>query len=181
MPTIVVANPKGGCGKSTIARSLADVLNADIVDLDHQKTLTLSARIAGRKLPVSMHDITARYVVYDTPPYHDETFKSLFQSADVIVIPVKSGYADLLATKSVYDDLKSLKMIDKAIIVFNEVRKPINKTHQEVVRDFRENYPLIRVANTQLSNLLGFKRVLAEELFGLACEQMHAFLKELNI
>ena len=39
MIRIVLANTKGGVGKSTISRSISDFLDADIIDMDSQKTI----------------------------------------------------------------------------------------------------------------------------------------------
>ncbi len=71
-------------------------------------------------------------------------------------------------------------MLDKTILVFNEVRKPINNTHKEIVDLFKHSYPLIKIGNTQLSSLLGFNRVLAEPLSGKSLDQIKNFIKEFS-
>ena len=65
--------------------------------------------------------------------------------------------------------------------MLNEVRKPVSKTHREVVALFKQNYSGIQIAKTQLSNLLGFKRILASPLTGKAFEQTKNLVKEFNL
>ncbi len=181
MIKILVISSKGGTGKSMLSAALRDALgDAQIVDLDPQRTLTISAQESGRPLPIDPSQASARYLIYDTPPYHDDSIKVQIKSFDQIVIPVKSGLSDLIALKGIYDDIEDAKMFDKAILVFNEVRKPINNTHKEIVNLFKHSYPLIKIANTQLSSLLGFNRVLAEPLSGKSLEQIKEFIKEFS-
>lgn len=72
-------------------------------------------------------------------------------------------------------------MTAKGVIVFNEVRKPYNKTYHEVKALFSSNYKDIKKANTELSNLVGFGRILAEPISGQAQEEVRTLLKELEI
>ena len=179
MYKILVIASKGGTGKSMITASLRDALgDAQIVDLDPQRTISISAEESGRPLPIDPKQASAKYLIYDTPPYHDESIKSQLKSFDQIVIPVKSGLSDLIALKAIYDDVVDAKMTKKTMLVFNEVRKPINNTHKEIVELFKHSYPLLRVANTQLSTLLAFNRVLAEPLNGKALIQIKSLIKE---
>jgi len=179
---IVVANSKGGSGKSTLVLALADTLpHAQIVDLDAQGTITRGADFTKRHVPVKEEEATGRYVVYDTPPYHGEELRSYFDTADLVLIPVKVSYADLLATKAVVDDLRAVKMTSKGVIVFNEIRKPYNKTYYEIKASFFSNYQDVKKAITELSNLVGFRRILAEAIEGQAREEVLSLIKELNI
>lgn len=179
---IVVANSKGGSGKTTLALALADVLpGAQVIDLDTQGTITVGADYTQRHKPVREEEVTGKYVIYDTPPYHGEELRSYFATADLVLIPAKVSYPDLLATKAVVDDLRSAQMTDKGLIVFNEVRKPHNKTYHEVKALFSSNYKDIKKAHTELSNLVGFGRILAEPIHGQAQEEIETLLKELAI
>lgn len=179
---IVVANSKGGSGKSTLVLALADVISdVQIVDMDLQGTISISSKFTNRHVPVKASEVSTKCVLYDTPPYHSDEFKSIFESADLVMIPVKIGYPDLLATKGVIDDLRSLKMIDKGIIVFNEVRKPYNKTYHEVKSLFFDNYKDIKKAKSELSSLVGFRRILSDPLSGQAKRETALLVKELGI
>ena len=179
---IIVANSKGGSGKSTLVLALADILpSAQIIDLDPQGTIKLGSGYTQRHVPVREEEAIAKYILYDTPPYHGEELRSYFDTADMVLIPVKVSYPDLLATKAVIDDLRTIKMTHKGVIVFNEIRKPYNKTYDEIKDLFFSNYKDVKKANTELSNLLGFQRILSEVLDGQAKAEMFSLVKELNI
>lgn len=178
---IVIINSKGGCGKSTLALSIADVLDAQIVDHDPQGTLTVSATFTNRRSPVALEDANARFVVHDTPPYNGVEYKSLLSSADLIIIPAKVGVPDLLAIKGVAEQLRSLKMEGKAYVVFNEVRLPHNNTYKKVKAFYYNNYKDIKKAKTELSSLVSYRNVLEAPISGKALQEVSSLLKEIGI
>ena len=178
---ILVANTKGGCGKSTLVASLADVLDVDIIDHDHQGTLRISSTFTGRHVPVSYEDVSKKIILHDTPPYNVGDLKSLVKEVDLILIPCKLMYPDLLALRSLSDELKKVDMTSKGVIVFNEVRKPYTKNSKEVKELYKSNYDSIKQAKTELSNLVGFSRVLSEPLSGKSLGQIQSLINELSI
>lgn len=179
---IIVANSKGGSGKSTLVLSLADILPcAQVIDLDTQGTITIGADYTKRHVPINADEATEKHIIYDTPPYHGEELRSYFDTADLVLIPVKVSYPDLLATKAIVDDLRAVKMTKKGVIVFNEVRKPYNKTYYQIKDLFFANYQDIKKADTELSNLVGFGRILAEAIQGQAKEEIVRLTQELKI
>jgi cellulose biosynthesis protein BcsQ len=179
---IIVTNSKGGSGKSTLVLALSDVLvDAQVIDLDQQGTITIGSKYTNRHIPVKAEAISARHTIIDTPPYHGEELRSYFETADLILIPVKVSYPDLLATKAVIDDLRAVKMTEKGFIIFNEVRKPYNKTYQEIKELFFVNYKDVKKTTTELSNLIGFNRILSDPIHGQAKEEIQNLVKELHI
>ncbi len=176
---IVVSNIKGGVGKSTLVLALANVINADIIDHDNQGTIRTTSAFTGRHVPVEQ--ATKKVVLHDTPPYNSEALKSLYASADVVVIPCKVKYPDLVATKGVVDLLRELGQTSKAVIVFNDVRKPHNKAYKEIKQLFLDNYADIRKATTELSSLVAFTRIFTDKLSGQALQEVKALAKELSI
>ena len=179
---IVVANFKGGVGKSTLVLALADILpNSQVVDIDPQGTLKIGSALTKRHTPVSPGEAIGEYIIFDTPPYHGTQTKNHFESADWVIIPTKVSFTDLVATKTIVDDLRDLKMTHKGVIVFNEVRKPHNKTYEEAKLLFQSNFQEIRKAKTELSNLVSFSRILSEKISGQALEEMKQLVEELNI
>ena len=178
---IVIINSKGGCGKSTLVASLADVLDADIIDHDAQGTITISSQYTNRHKPVTYNSVSKKIVIHDTPPYNSGPINSLLKEASIVLIPTKLRYPDLLAVNTICNTIKSAKAIKKTIIVFNEVRKPYTKTYGEIKKLYKENYREFNFANTELSNLISYARVLAEPLTGKALKEMKALKKELSI
>ena len=179
---IVVTNFKGGVGKSTLVLALADVLpNSHVVDLDPQGTLKIGASLTSRHVPIQPSKATGDYIIFDTPPYHSVQTKNHFESADLIIIPSKVSFTDLVATKTVIDDLRKLKIVDKSVIVFNEVRKPYNKTYTEAKALFFSNFKEVKKAKTELSNLVAFARILSEEINGQAKKEVEELVRELHI
>ncbi|MHA7877900.1 MAG: hypothetical protein ACX93T_03195 [Bacteroidota bacterium] len=73
---------------------------------------------------------------------------------------------------------RSMNQFDR---YFNEVRKPHNKTYHEVKALLSSNYQDIKKATTELSNLVGFSRILAEAVHGQAKQEILSLIEELNI
>ena len=182
MESIAVIAPKGGGGKSTISECLRQALvDAQVIDMDHQQTLTILAKINNKPLPVNTSDVTLKYVIYDTPPYNDEEIRDLMKIVDKIIIPIKGGPPDLAAFPSVYESLKNTDSFKKTFIVFNEVRKPISNMHKKMVNIFSKNFPKVKITNTNLSNLNSFKEALYGDLKGDALDQIKRLIKEIYI
>ena len=141
--TITVACLKGGTGKSTVATGLAVAFHAAghrvlLIDADPQGTLHTWASVAaenGKKAPpvVAIHGAALRgdvrrvgaaydLVVIDCPPRHGIEQKAAILSADLVLIPVTPGGADLWAlsdTLGVIDDAQGLRPELRAAIVGN--------------------------------------------------------------
>ena len=101
MKTIVIAQQKGGVGKSTLCQILATTLDQagkkiEIVDLDPQQSLTSCMGLVGLE---SSKD--ASYRIIDTPP--DITHRAsneAIKEADIVIIPTTTSIQDVLVTKS---------------------------------------------------------------------------------
>ena len=116
MPVIVVANPKGGVGKSTLATNLAGyfasrghaVLLGDI-DRQHSARAWLDLR-PPQAAPITTweisEDFVARppkgtsHVVLDTPAgLHGWRLNDVLKIADKVVVPLQPSLFDILATQ----------------------------------------------------------------------------------
>lgn len=117
MPVIVVANPKGGVGKSTFATNLAGyfassghkVMLGD-ADVQQSSRAWLSLRPACLP-PISPWEVASGYlmrppqgtthVVLDTPAGFDGfRLEQALQIADKIVVPLQASIFDILATQT---------------------------------------------------------------------------------
>ncbi len=72
MIKILIRSSKGGTGKSTITEAIRQVLEADVIDMDHQKTLTMASRLTTRFLllasnPNSIKSSISSVLVFTLP------------------------------------------------------------------------------------------------------------------
>lgn len=130
MPVIVVANPKGGVGKSTLATNIAGYYasrghSVMLGDADRQQSsrLWLGLRPAAAR-PISTWDINAdlivkppkgtTHVVLDTPGgLHGGRFKDVMKLADKVVVPLQPSVFDIFATRKFLDELAELRQAGK--------------------------------------------------------------------
>ncbi len=128
---IIIGGSKGGNGKSTLTLSLFYILKdifkeeVEIVDHDLQGTITKAAEFTNLQSPVKLNETKAKYILHDTPPYNSSSLLSIIKNSDLIIMPVKVSHADLMALKTIVENLRDMKITDKAVIVFNEVKNLI--------------------------------------------------------
>lgn len=115
MPVIVVANPKGGVGKSTLSTQIAGYLASQghpvmLGDVDRQQ----SSRIWLGLRPAALPEIRAwelardevvrppkgtTHVVLDTPAgLHDKRLDEVMRIADKVLVPLQPSIFDIHAT-----------------------------------------------------------------------------------
>lgn len=123
MPIVVIANPKGGVGKSTLATNVAGYYASQghkvmLGDADRQQSsrLWLNLRpqtaspivgwdmVDGRvaKLPKGV-----THVVLDTPAgFRGEQLKDALTHASKVIVPLQPSIFDIYATRAFLDDIK---------------------------------------------------------------------------
>jgi chromosome partitioning protein len=122
MPVVVVANPKGGVGKSTVATNIAGYFasrghHVMLGDVDRQQSsrLWLRLRPPGAR-PIHSWDVgeghIARppkgttHVVLDTPAgLQGKLFEEALRIADKVVVPLSPSIFDIYATRAFLDAL----------------------------------------------------------------------------
>ena len=122
MPVIVVANPKGGVGKSTLATNMAGYYASKghavmLGDADRQQSsrLWLGLRPPAARA-IATWDVTADFiakppkgtthVVLDTPAgLHGWRFKDVMKLADKVLVPLQPSIFDIYATRKFLDEL----------------------------------------------------------------------------
>jgi chromosome partitioning protein len=122
MPVVVVANPKGGVGKSTMATNIAGYFASRghavmLGDADRQQSsrLWLGLRPPGAR-PIATWDVgqenVARppkgttHVVLDTPAgMHGKLAREVLKLADKVIVPLQPSVFDIFATRSFLDEM----------------------------------------------------------------------------
>ena len=122
MPVVVVANPKGGVGKSTLSTQIAGYFASQghavmLGDADRQQSsrLWLSLRPAAAR-PISSWEVGddqiakppkgTTHVVLDTPAgLHGKRLKEVLKLADKVVVPLQPSVFDIFATRAFLDEL----------------------------------------------------------------------------
>jgi chromosome partitioning protein len=130
MPIVVVANPKGGVGKSTLSTNVAGYFASQghavmLGDADRQQSSQLWLQLrpeAARPIRTweVNHDLIARppkdvsHVVLDTPAgLHGWRFKDVMRMADKVLVPLQPSIFDIYATRAFLDEIAEFRHSDK--------------------------------------------------------------------
>jgi chromosome partitioning protein len=122
MPVVVIANPKGGVGKTTLATNVAGYFASQghavmLGDVDRQQSskLWLGLRPPAAR-PIATWSVSAdlivkppkgtTHVVLDTPGgLHGWRFNDVIKLADKIIVPLQPSVFDIFATRAFLDQL----------------------------------------------------------------------------
>jgi chromosome partitioning protein len=133
MPIVVVANPKGGVGKSTLATNIAGYFASQghsvmLGDADRQQSsrLWLNLRPPTAR-PISTWEVSAdliakppkgtSHVVLDTPAgLHGWRFNDVIKLADRVIVPLQPSIFDIFATRDFLTQLAQNRHAGKAKI-----------------------------------------------------------------
>ncbi|MBI5278509.1 MAG: ParA family protein [Burkholderiales bacterium] len=159
MPVVVVANPKGGVGKSTLATNIAGYFASKghkvmLGDADRQQSSRLwlglrppeARRIATWDLT---HDNIAKppkgttHVVLDTPAgLHDKAFKQALKMADKVVVPLQPSVFDIFATRAFLDELAEHRHASHMLVGVVGMRVDARTIAADKLREFTESLGL---------------------------------------
>ena len=130
MRTILVVNPKGGSGKTTVATNLAGLFasrrhRVALADMDRQQSSVGWLKRRPSTLPAiipwtaqtdkkELKAYDPHWAVIDSPAgAHGEKLTNLVRRADLIVVPVAPSAFDMEATKDFLADLHAEKPVRK--------------------------------------------------------------------
>ena len=128
MQTILIANPKGGSGKTTLATNIAGWLagkrqRVALSDVDPQLSSSewLARRPAlfppiggftGDMRKKELKDVAPQWLVVDSPAgLHGEALRDAIRRADVMLVPVSPSAFDMAATKHFLDTIGDYKAV----------------------------------------------------------------------
>jgi chromosome partitioning protein len=130
MPVVVIANPKGGVGKSTLSTNVAGYFASQghgvmLGDADRQQSSALWLKLRppmARSIETwdVTPDLIARpprgttHVVLDTPAgLHGWRFKDVLKLADKVLVPLQPSIFDIYATRAFLDELAETRQADR--------------------------------------------------------------------
>lgn len=134
MRVLMVANPKGGVGKTTLATNLAGCLarrgfddgstRVMLGDVDRQQSACDWLALRPRGLPrIASWQLDpgkpakppkgTTHAIIDTPAgLHGDKLKGLLKRADAVLVPLQASIFDMRATRAFLDELAELKAAD---------------------------------------------------------------------
>ena len=175
MKRILVMNPKGGCGKTTIATNLASYyalweVPVALIDYDPQRSsldwignrsgeLSAIAGVDGSKGRVS-GDKSIRRVLMDAPAASSRAqIHKLFDLADVVLIPVLPSPIDIRAAGHFIDALMADGLTQKSqvglvgnrvkenTLIYNNLKNFLQRVDIPMVTTLRDTQNYIRAAD----------------------------------
>jgi chromosome partitioning protein len=130
MPIVVVANPKGGVGKSTLSTNVAGYFarkghSVMLGDADRQQSSALWLKLRPPEArPIQTWDVSkdliarppkdVTHVVLDTPAgLNGGRLKEVLKLADKVLVPLQPSIFDIYATRDFLDELAESRRADK--------------------------------------------------------------------
>lgn len=155
MHLIVVAHQKGGVGKSTICHNLLYCLqetsSVAVLDMDIQGSLIRAKDLTAEDAPIfplpydleSIKEMPYDYVLVDTPPYIDYQIRDVLDLADLVLIPTRAGYYDVISLQDMVDVVQNSHHNNpklKSRILLNMVNNRLNLTG--AVKDLIDSFQI---------------------------------------
>lgn len=163
MPVIVIANPKGGVGKSTLSTQLAGYLASrghgvmlGDVDRQHSARQWLALRPPGlapiRSWEVDRSDIVkppkgTTHVVLDTPAaLHGKRLDAVLKLAEHVLVPLQPSLFDIQATHPFIQTLLGHKRAGTFRVGLIAMRVRENTISADQLRNFLDTLPVPVIA-----------------------------------
>ena len=159
MTVVVIANPKGGVGKTTLSTNVAGYFASQghavmLGDADRQQSseLWLGLRPPSARLITSWGvtpDLVAKppkgttHVVLDTPAgLHGWRLKAVTRLADKLIVPLQPSVFDIFATRAFLDQLAEQRHAGKLQVGIVGMRVDGRTIAAEKLREFVESLGL---------------------------------------
>ena len=159
MPVVVIANPKGGVGKTTLSTNVAGYFASQghavmLGDADRQQSseLWLGLRPPGARAIISWDvtpDLVAKppkgttHVVLDTPAgLHGWRLKAVTRLADKVIVPLQPSVFDIFATRAFLDQLAEQRHAGKMQVGIVGMRVDARTIAADKLREFVEGLGL---------------------------------------
>jgi chromosome partitioning protein len=169
--TILVANPKGGSGKTTLATNIAGWLagkrqRVGLQDADVQGSATqwLARRpalfppvagFAGDVGKKELKDVAPEWLVIDSPAgLHGDTLREALKRANALIVPVSPSAFDMAATEHFLQTIAESKAVRDGLAIALVAMRVDTRTHSfaeldEFLQQFK--FPLVtRLRDTQV-------------------------------
>lgn len=161
MSTIItLANQKGGVGKTAICVNLAhafkESVDTAIVDVDPQGSIMQTKnKMQGINVyPYSNNfkELNEQVIFVDTPPYLHQDLIAILEQSDLVIIPIRAGIWDVLATEGIVNIVKDVSKRNKslkAVILINMVNVSTTLTEEaeQALKEF--DIPILKTRITE--------------------------------
>lgn len=150
MKNVLIANPKGGSGKTTLATNLAGYFatrgrRVILADLDRQQSATQWLQRRPYKLPM-IHPYSRKspihspeWLISDSPAgMRNEKLADAVKEADCVLVPVQPSAFDIGATRAFLDVLAQEKAVrkHKTFVALVGMRVDSRTRSAQVLADF---------------------------------------------
>ena len=163
MPTIVIANPKGGVGKSTLATNVAGLLARQghavmLGDVDRQQSSRQWLALRPPQLPPIRswdvdRDAVARpprgttHVVLDTPAgIEGKRLEAVLRIADKVLVPLQPSLFDIQATHAFVQTLRAHRRAGEFAVGLVGMRLRSHTIANDRLHDYLATLPVPVVA-----------------------------------
>jgi chromosome partitioning protein len=153
MPIVVVANPKGGVGKSTLSTNVAGYFarqghSVMLGDADRQQSSALWLKLRPPTArPIQTWDISedlvgrppkdVTHVVLDTPAgLSGSRLKEVLKVADKVLVPLQPSIFDMYATRTFLDELAQSSRASKVQVGLVGMRVDMRTISADKLREF---------------------------------------------
>jgi chromosome partitioning protein len=183
MKNILVANSKGGCGKTTFATNLAGYFSAIgdkvvLEDLDRQRSSSSWLQRRPSVLPtiysyteyeknlVSKPD----WIITDSPAgFRDEKLSDAIKKADCVIVPIQPSAFDMVASSDFLDILDREKAVrkHKTFVALVGMRVNFRTNATAALNEFMQYTGLPILANLRNSQVYATGAELGVSIFDL--------------